>query len=194
MLITALWPFTVNKADASQVLVNAARLTMANHFAQHPKTLSQLVKAIAASEADIFEKNPAYKEQKGLFVTLSKGGKTRACWGSINPTEANLLRATVYTTEGALTKEYRFPPIKPEEITSLKVQITVIDRVEPVSKRISLHPLLDGLMVRSGGKAAVLLPGEASDPHYQVMQCKLKAGINPTEPCQIYRIKAHVIR
>lgn len=185
-LITYFLCCCVNQASAkTNDLVAAAKLTIDNHFSDHPKSLASLVKSLPV--------HPIYKESKGLFVTLSKGGKTRACWGSINATEANLVRATVFTTEGALTKEYRFPPIKAQEVPSLKVQITVIERVEPVSKR-SLQPLLDGLMVRSGGKSAVLLPGEASDPHYQVMQCKLKAGITPTEPCQIYRIKAHVIR
>lgn len=168
--------------------MEAAQMTIINHFSAHPKTLSSLVKSLNEAQ------NPQYKESKGLFVTLSKEGKTRACWGSINPTEPDLVRAAVFTTEGALTKEYRYPPITRGEIEDLKVQITVIERVEPVNRRTSLRPLLDGLMVRSGGKAGVLLPGEASDPHYQVMQCKLKAGITPTEPCQIYRIKAHVIR
>ncbi len=77
---------------------------------------------------------------------------------------------------------------------NLKCQVTVVERIEPVARGVTLNPLIDGLMVRAGSKAGVLLPGEASDPHYQVMQCKLKAGITPKEPCQIYRMRAHVYR
>lgn len=175
-------------ADKPLSLVEVSRLTSANHFSDHPKTLAKLVETLCKNL------HPSYRQSKGLFVTLSKNGKTRACWGQISGTENNLVAATIFTTEGALTKEYRFAPIKKSELAELKTQVTVIDRIEPVDPHVSLHPLLDGLMVRSGGKAAVLLPGEASDGHYQVMQCKVKAGITPSEPCQMYRIKAHVFR
>ena len=163
-----------------------ASATLFNHFSDHPKNYNELVKS--------FEVPPIYKRSKGLFVTLSKNGKTRACWGSIQPQEGNLVAATVVACEEALTKEYRYPPVRKNEINDLKCQVTVVEKMEAVGAHVSLNPLLDGLMVRSGSRAAVLLPGEASDPHYQVMQCKLKAGIKPQDPCQIYRMRAHVFR
>ena len=163
-----------------------AQATLLNHFAPHPKSLNTLVESFTVPNI--------YKQSKGLFVTLSKNGKTRACWGSINAQEGNLVKATIVTCEEALSKEYRYPPIKRSELDALKCQVTVVEKIEPVPRHATLNPLLDGLMVRSGAKAAVLLPGEASDPHYQVMQCKVKAGITPQEPCQIYRMRAHVFR
>jgi len=163
-----------------------ARAALDNHFSAQPKSLTEMVKTFTIPKI--------YKKSKGLFVTLSKSGKTRACWGSINPQEGNLVAATVLACEEALSKEYRYPPIRKSELAALKCQVTVIEKIEPVSRHASLNPLVDGLMVRSGARAAVLLPGEASDPHYQVMQCKLKAGITPQEPCQIYRMRAHVFR
>ncbi|MBK9769396.1 MAG: AMMECR1 domain-containing protein [Candidatus Obscuribacter sp.] len=163
-----------------------AQATMQNHFAEHPKSLKEMVKT--------FDLTPEYRQSRGLFVTFYKDGKTRACWGNITPNHADLVTNTVFTTIDCLTKEYRFSTVQKKEIADLKAQVTIIEAVEPVMRGTTLHPLTDGLMVRGNGKGAVLLPGEASDPHYQVMQCKLKAGINPNEPCQIYRIKAHVIR
>jgi AMMECR1 domain-containing protein len=177
---------TVEQNTKPISLEKIARATLENHFDPQPKSLKAMVKTFAVPKI--------YKQAKGLFVTLSKNGKTRACWGSINPQEGNLVAATVLACEEALSKEYRFPPIKKSELAALKCQVTVVEKLEPVSRRASLNPLVDGLMVRSGAKAAVLLPGEASDPHYQVMQCKLKAGITPQEPCQIYRMRAHVFR
>lgn len=163
-----------------------AQATLLNHFETHPKSLDTLVKSFTVPKI--------YKQSKGLFVTLSKNGQTRACWGTINAQEGNLVAGTIVTCEQALTKEYRYPPIRKSELAALKCQVTVVEKIEPVSKHASLNPLIDGLMVRTGSKAAVLLPGEASDPHYQVMQCKVKAGITPQEPCQIYRMRAHVFR
>lgn len=176
----------ISKKLKKTPLHQIARATLFNHFSSSPKRLTEMVKE--------FDITPDQKIARGLFVTLYKDGKTRACWGSISPRQADLVSATVYTTVDCLTKEYRYPPVKASELEDLKAQVTIVEKVEPVRSGATLHPLTDGLMVRSGGKGAVLLPGEASCPHYQVMQCKLKAGINPRESCQLYRIKAHVIR
>jgi AMMECR1 domain-containing protein len=128
----------------------------------------------------------------GVFVTLSYQGKARACWGSLYPHQANLLQATMDATLGALTKEYRYPPIRHYEWSRLKPQVTVIRAIEPISGIAGQNPLKFGLLVRSGGKSGLLLPREATDAHYQLVQCKLKAGIRPKESFQLYRIKADV--
>lgn len=132
----------------------------------------------------------------GVFVTLSRDGKTRACWGSIESHRQNVVEATIDATLGALTKEYRYPPVSPSEWRTLKPQVTVIRALEPleITRGVphGLNPLRDGLMVRTGGKSGVMLPGEARDAVYQVVQARLKAGIGPNEPFQSYRIVADV--
>lgn len=128
----------------------------------------------------------------GLFVTFSKNGKTRACWGSVYPREANIARETVIATLGALSKEYRFKPLSLRELKDLKIQVTVVRGLEPVSDVIMINPFKDGIMVRSGGRGAVILPGEAVDAYYEFVLAKLKAGIKPKEPCQIYKVRAEI--
>src|SRR6516162_9019896 len=130
-----------------------------------------------------------YKKSAGVFVTLSANGKPRACWGSVYPTHSNLAESTVFATIGALTKDYRYKPIRAHEWRTLKPQVTIIDRVEPIAGIAGQNPLSDGLMLRSGNKTAVLLPGETSDAFYQLVCCKLKAGLNKGEPYQLYRLK-----
>ena len=180
-------------AAGSEPLVLAAGAAVDNHFSSHPQTWEQVIAKL--------RKRPGYRpsvRKMGLFVTLSKHGETRACWGNLTNQYRDDLEAVVYTTELALTKEYRHPPIKSSELVDIKPQVTLIEAIEPITGKGratgSLQPMVDGLMARSQGKSGILLPGEAKDPYFQVMQCKLKAGIKPSEPCQLYRIKAHVIR
>jgi len=137
-------------------------------------------------------KDKRYQKSKGVFVTLSRNGKARACWGSIEPEGADLVQSTVYATLAALKKDYRYKPITASEWRYLKPQVTVIDGVEPIDDFHSLNPLKDGLLVRSGGKSGILLPREASDAFYQLVQCKLKAGIKTGEPCQLFRLRAQI--
>lgn len=144
---------------------------------------------LSESPTDASQARPA-----GVFVTLSRGQNSRACWGSLTPGYKDLVTATVYSTVGALTREYRFAPIRPDEWKNLQVQVTVVRSVDPIPRIADQNPLSDGLMVRSGGKSGVLLPGEARDAFYQLVKCKLKAGIGPGEPCQLYRIRADVYK
>lgn len=135
---------------------------------------------------------PNYTSPRGVFVTLSQSGKPRACWGSAYPQYKTVGEATVFATLGALTKEYRYPPIRPAEWSRLKVQVTVVKALQPVNRLGAINPLRDGLLVRQGGKAGIMLPGEATDATYMLVQAKLKAGIRPQETFQLYRIVADV--
>jgi AMMECR1 domain-containing protein len=98
----------------------------------------------------------------------------------------------VYATLGALTKEYRYKPIGRTEWQTLKPQVTVVRALEPISGIRDQNPIQDGLMVRAGNRSGVILPGEARDAFYQLVQCKLKAGVRPGESYQLYRIVADV--
>ncbi len=179
---------TSNSKDRHELsLTDVVRRTMSVHFGDTPladKTLEQFAAGLPVESQ--------FKKPAGVFVTLSRKGKTRACWGSIYPQHGSIAKATIYATLGALTKEYRFPPVKSWEWKALRSQVTVIKSIEPIESIRFQNPLRDGLMVRAGGKAGVLLPGEAADACYQLVQCKLKAGIKPGDTCQLYRLRTEI--
>lgn len=186
---------TVERPEGKPVeatLPEISRLTILHHFGVDENeswkgiSLDQLAKKFVVKDE--------HKKNAGLFITLIKNGDTRACWGSITASHSNLVQATVYTTEDAIIKDYRYSRIKKSEINQLIPQVTVVKRIIPINSIVTMKPLKEGLMVRAGGKGAVLLPGEASDPHYQLVKTKLKAGIPMSQPSQLYKIEADVYR
>lgn len=179
---------TEPQLQSADSLPEVVRQTLALHFGESTqyKNFDELAQSFAVPKK--------FKKPAGLFVTLSRKGKTRACWGSMYPQYPNLVVGAVYTTESALSKEYRYKKIRANEWQLLKPQVTVVRAVEPIGSMRDQNPLMNGLMVRAGGKSAVILPGEAIDAHYQLVMCKLKAGIPSTQTCQIYRIKADVFK
>jgi AMMECR1 domain-containing protein len=130
----------------------------------------------------------------GVFVTLSKNGKTRACWGFMHPQNNNLIQDTIQATLGALNKEYRYAPIKKSEINDLKIQITIINSIQPINTIKGQNALKSGLFVRAGNKSAVILPGEALNAQYQLILAKQKAGIALHEKYQLYSLKAQIFK
>lgn len=185
--LISLFSIAETRGQNSLSLPAVVKRTMEFHFLEaraHSKSLDEFVRQLAV---------PQYLRVKaGVFVTLSCNGKARACWGSLLPEHPDLVKSTAYATVAALTREYRYPPIKRSEWRALKGQVTVVRSLEPIDGLSGQNPLRDGLMVRLGGKAGLLLPGEARDAHYQLIACKLKAGIAPGQRCQLYRIKADI--
>jgi AMMECR1 domain-containing protein len=192
--VAALPPRTMTKSPPRVMAMSArvnlpqlARQALAVHF--HASRFDSLDKLIEATPVC-----DEYKKPAGLFITLSRHGKTRACWGSITPTSQDLVRATVLTTEAALRKEYRYPVVRESEWPLLKAQVTIVRSVEPIADIGEQNALKYGLLVQYGEHSAVLLPGEVIDARCQLLKCKLKAGIPVNQPCQLYRIRADVLK
>lgn len=178
----------ISTSAATQSLPIIVRQTMHLHFASaNTAGRFPLLSYITGLKVE-----PKFKKPAGVFVTLSKSGKTRACWGSIIPQQQSIAAEVVYSTLGALTKEYRYPPIREHEIDKLHIQVTIIKSVEPVNNVLAINPFRDGLMVRCGGKSGVILPGEATSAYHQMILAKLKAGIKPKESCTIYRLRTEI--
>lgn len=172
--------------ETPQSLPSIVRETMSLYF--HGPRSSQSLKEFTSR----LSVRKEFQKPAGVFVTLSDQGKTRACWGSIYPQHKSIAEETVYATFGALTKEYRFKPIKESELKKLKIQVTVVRGMQAIANTNGVNPFREGLIVRSGGKSGVILPGEARDAYYELVLAKLKAGIKPGEPCQLYKIEAEI--
>lgn len=188
-LVVGLLPAEVsaNKSNHTiSALPDVVRWTMAQYFEGGGQRIHH--------HSDLLPVAQSFQQAAGVFVTLSIHGKSRACWGSLFPQQKDLVKETVASTLGALTKEYRYPPIQASEWRTLKPQVTVIRAVKPIESIAGQNPMKHGLLVRSGQKSGLLLPREAADAHYQLVQCKLKAGIRPKEPYQLYRIEADVFQ
>lgn len=180
-------PSKVRLLDGSEVrsLPALARETMRRYLLGHKQ-------ASMRAWAESLQPAGKLKRKAGVFVTFSKNGKTRACWGSVYPREADLLKETVLASMGALSKEYRYKKIRAAEIDELKVQVAVINDIVATNRYEDINPFRDGVMVRAGGRGAVILPGEATDAYYEVVMAKLKAGIEAKAACQIYKLKVEV--
>jgi len=165
-------------------LADVVKQTMAGYFAQTSNLIPTLNKRFPATAP--------FEKPTGVFVTLTKDGKTRACWGSVYPQQPNAVQGTIAATLGALTKDYRYPPITKTEWPQLKPQVTIVDGLQQVQNVNSINPLRDGLMVRAGNKSGVILPGEARSAHHQLVMARLKAGVSAKSPQQLYRLRVRL--
>lgn len=128
----------------------------------------------------------------GVFVTITRDGKTRGCWGTVEPQRATLAEEIAVAAVKALRYDYRHPPVARSEWPKLRFYVSLVGPMKPVASAAELSPLRDGLFVTARGRGGVLLPGEAKTARHQVAECRKKAGLRKREPALMYRFSTVV--
>ncbi|MEN3009830.1 MAG: AmmeMemoRadiSam system protein A [Candidatus Bipolaricaulaceae bacterium] len=124
----------------------------------------------------------------GAFVSLKKHGVLRGCIGTYQPTEANLAEEIIENAIRAATEDPRFPPVRPEELPDLAITVDVLSPPEPCTEA-DLDPRRYGVIVEKGWRRGLLLPDlpGVDTVAEQLRIAKRKAGLDPDEPCRLYR-------
>ncbi len=135
----------------------------------------------------------SFEERAGAFVTLGNHGvedpseRLRGCIGYPEPFFP-LLKSVVRSAEGA-AEDPRFPPVRPEELTKIVVEVSLLTPPEPVEvkkqrelpKAIQLG--VDGIVVAQGAYRGLFLPQVATEFHMDaetyLSECCVKAGLMP---------------
>lgn len=127
--------------------------------------------------------------KKGCFVTLTQQGRLRGCIGHLVPQEA-LYRAVMHNTRSAAIHDGRFPRVTPDELTDLRLEISILTEPQPLAFSSAedllskLRPRLDGVVLRLAGRSATFLPQvweQVSDRQEFLNRLAMKAGGAPSD-------------
>ena len=139
------------------------------------------------------------KADGAVFVTLKeKDGRLRGCIGSIQA-YTSLHRSVVQNAVAAATKDPRFPPVRPEELPNLSLEVTVLSPLEPVSGSSEIEIGKHGVYLEAAGRSSVFLPQvpveEGWDLATYLKQLSLKAGLPPDgwQSGRLYRFTAEIL-
>ena len=103
------------------------------------------------------------KEPGASFATLTINGQLRGCIGALEPYQS-LARDVQEHALAAALEDPRFPPVRPEELGQIQVEISRLTLPEPMeytepSDLLSqLRPHVDGVILRDGMRRATFLP------------------------------------
>jgi len=126
------------------------------------------------------------------FVSLkTTDGLLRGCIGVVDPAEPDLPREVVRNAIDAATKDPRFLPVTPEELSDLVYSVDVLAPPERIDGIHELDPRRYGVIVRNGRRRGLLLPDiEGVDTAEQQVEIACsKALIAPDEPLEMWRFE-----
>ncbi len=137
-----------------------------------------------------------FERKAGVFVTIEKEGRLRGCIGTYLSVRDNIAEEIIHNAVSAATEDYRFRPIKKEELPYLSYTVYILNKPELVKDISELNPKKYGIIIKtmpiseSGNvifnghsvpKSGLLLPDlEGVDTvEKQISITCQKAGINP---------------
>jgi AmmeMemoRadiSam system protein A len=146
---------------------------MQNRFTEsEKKTLLRLAReaiesavdpAHHAVKFDLHSLPPALRECKTSFVTLYNGDQLRGCIGGLVAEHALAEDVRIHAAAAA-TKDFRFLPVRADEIPQLSIEISVLSTPEPLEYEGpddligKLRPGEDGVILQQGVRRATFLP------------------------------------
>ncbi|HEY2321870.1 MAG TPA: AmmeMemoRadiSam system protein A [Thermoanaerobaculia bacterium] len=98
----------------------------------------------------------------GAFVTLTENDDLRGCIGSIEPV-APLYLAVAQSAVNAAFRDPRFQSLRSDELPRIEIEISVMGPIERVVNVDDIVVGRDGLIIRRGGYAGLLLPQVATE-------------------------------
>ncbi len=132
-----------------------------------------------------------YSRRAGAFVSIHKEGRLRGCIGTILPTEDSLAEEIIQNAISASTRDPRFDPIRPDELSLLEINVDVLGAPEDIDSPDELDVKRYGVIVSCGGRRGLLLPDlEGVDTvEEQISIARKKGGIRPDEKIKLQRFE-----
>ncbi len=160
-----------------------------------PEEKGVLIRAARDSIKSLFEGNiPGQADRTGYpvlnqtgpgaFVTLTINNQLRGCIGYISSHMA-LYETVCEAAKQAAVNDPRFHPLNKEEVLKVRIEISVLSPLSPISDYGEIIIGTHGLVLDEPYNRALLLPQVASENNFDVPRfltalCE-KAGINPYE-------------
>jgi AmmeMemoRadiSam system protein A len=122
------------------------------------------------------------QEKRGVFVTIRKGDALRGCIGFIQGIRP-LFQAVEEMAAAAAFHDPRFPPVAPEELAELTLEVSVLTPLQKVGEISEIQVGTHGIYIVLGPHSGLLLPQVATEQGWDrptfLQHTALKAGLPP---------------
>jgi AmmeMemoRadiSam system protein B/AmmeMemoRadiSam system protein A len=127
-----------------ETLLRLARTAIAAHLREEPVAYSAV-------------EDPVLTSRSGVFVTLKQQGELRGCIGRTRA-DTPLLEVVPQTAIQAATSDPRFPPLSPDELADIELEISVLSPFQRLTDTSTVEVGTHGLLINKGDRSGILLP------------------------------------
>ncbi len=130
---------------------------------QARQALASGVSGVPSASLNLEDFPPNLCQPGVAFVTLTIDGRLRGCVGALDAYQPLVEDVREHAVAAAL-KDYRFPPVQPDELADISIEISRLTAPVPLAYDDSddllqkLRPGIDGVVLKDGLQRATFLP------------------------------------
>ncbi len=150
-------------------------------------------------ETEIEVKDPKFKTDGAVFVTIKEHGSLRGCIGHIHAVMP-LYQSIIKNAIAACSSDPRFPPMTKEELKDMEVEISILSPFILLKDIKNIQIGKHGLYIIKGMHSGLLLPQVATEFGWNreefLEQVCLKAGLpkDAWKEAELYTFTAEIIK
>lgn len=148
---------------------------------EEQRVLLALARAAIAEQHPVLPHGAVYDQAAGAFVSLHKHGSLRGCIGRMQAIQS-LASVVVSMARAAAYEDSRFPPLRSDELPSIRIEISVLSPMESCSIE-DIQVGKHGVLLSLGYHSAVFLPQVAPEQGWDrttmLKHLCAKAGLAP---------------
>jgi len=122
-----------------------------------------------------------------LYLSMVRGGVTRACVGHPAPPRSTLAECVRALAEAALASDPRHPPLRRDELATLRIVLAFAGAGELVADPMSVDPGSEGLLVGGARGHIAFLPGEARTVAWALREARRVGVLDATQLAEFTR-------
>jgi AMMECR1 domain-containing protein len=130
------------------------------------------------------------RERSAVFVSAERDGAPRCCMGSLYSTHPTLAEEIITAAVAAAGVDARREPVQPQELTQLRLIVSIIAPPESIDDPAKIDPVREGIAARSRTRTGVVLPGETPHLERAIKWARIRAAAEPNEVVDYFRIRA----
>jgi AmmeMemoRadiSam system protein A len=183
-----------NQATAESALLSSAALAALLDLAR-----ATVAASVQGRDLPRVPELPELELPRGVFVSLHREGELRGCLGHLEGDVA-VGAVTRRMAVAASRDDPRFPPVTPEELERLEVEVSVLSPFERIRPE-DVVPGRDGLLIRRGPRSGVLLPQVATEHRWDrvtllravCQKAALPSGAWQDAATELYAFRAQIV-
>lgn len=163
-------------------------------------TIKKYITGVDSNPIENIPINETLSQPVGAFVSVYINGKLRGCIGRFSP-DLPLYKVVQKMALSAATSDTRFTPVKPDELTDLNLEISVLTPLDKVNDIREIKLGKHGVYIRQDNKAGTLLPQVATKNNWTLEEflgrcARDKAGIgwDGWKRAEIYKYEAIIFK
>ena len=144
-------------------------------------------------------KNPKFRANGAVFVTIKNSGNLRGCIGHIQAVMP-LYESIRKNAVAACSSDPRFPPMKKEELKDMDIEISILSPFVPLKDVKDIQVGKHGLYIMKGMQSGLLLPQVATEFRWDrnafLENVCMKAGLpkDAWKDADLYTFTAEILR